>query len=174
MAKSKSMKGINMFMKHIYSKEQFKLQNLFKYIKHKRAVKKFKKDIDDGSPTFNVLWQMADFIKLAESIFFYKNTQKDSEFGLYSSRNYATGSNGFRVTDTNSCLRVTIKLFNENKQLLLEVEYMGSDNPKKYLSFTDNEWDSTPTVYEEMLLEQVIKCINYNILRLFDSCYAKR
>ena len=174
MAKNKSMKSINMFMKHIYDKEPFKLSNIFKYLKHKKTIKKFKKDINEGSPSFNVLWQMADFIKLAESIFFYKNTQKDSEFGLYSSRNYTTGSNGFRVTDSVNGLRVTIKLFNETKQLLLEIEYMNSDNPKQYLSFIDNEWDIMPTIYEEMLLEQVIKSINTSILRLFDNCYNKR
>lgn len=174
MARNNAMKSINMFMEHIYNKEPFKLSNLFKYLKHRKAVKKFRKDISDGSPSFNVLWQMADFIKLAESVFFYKNTQKDSEFGLYSSRNYASGTNGFRVTDVANGLRVTIKLFNENKQLLLEVEYMNSDNSKQYLSFKDNEWNVTPTVYDEMLLEQVIKSINFSILNLFDSCYNKR
>lgn len=174
MARNNSIKGINMFMKHIYDKEPFKLSNLFKYLKHRRAVKKFKKNISEGSPSFNVLWQMADFIKLAETIFFYKNTQKDSEFGLYSSKNYAAGSNGFRVTDIENGLRVTIKLFNESKQLLLEIEYMYSDNPKNYLTFEDNDWDSVHTIYDEMLLEQVIKSINNNILKLFDSCYNKR
>lgn len=175
MAKSRNnSKKINMFMEHIYGKQQFKLSNLFQYLKHRKAIKKFKKDIGEGSPSFNVLWQMADFIKLAESVFFYKNTQKDSEFGLYSSRNYTAGSNGFRVTDAENNLRVTIKLFSETKQLLLEVEYIGGDHPKEYLSFKDNDWDCPPSIYDEMLLEQVIKSINHNILRLFDSCYNKR
>jgi hypothetical protein len=173
MAKSNSKK-INMFMEHIYNKKQFKLSNLFQYLKHRKAVKKFKKDISNGSPSFYVLWQMADFIKLAESVFFYKNTQKDSEFGLYSSRNYAAGSNGFRVTDVENGLRVTIKLFNETVQLLLEIEYIGSDHPKEYLSFEDNDWENAHNIYDEMLLEQIIKSINHNILRLFDSCYDKR
>lgn len=174
MAKSSYIKNINMFIKHIYNKEQFRFFNLFKYLKHKRIVKKFKKDINEGSPSFNVLWQMADFIKLAESVFFYKNNQKNTEFGLFSSKNYTSGTNGFRVTDDKNGLRATIKLINDNKQLLLEVEYMNSDIPNKCLYFKNNEWDCTPTIYEEMLLEQVIKAINSSILRLFDSCYNKR
>ena len=174
MGKNNYNKNINMFMKHIYDKKQLKLFNLFQYLKHKYTVRKFKKNISEGSPSFNVLWQMADFIKLAEMVFFYKNSQKDSEFGLYSSRNYASGSNGFRVTDTENGLRVTIKLVRDTKQLLLEIEYLYSDNPKNYLSFKDNSWDCNPTVYDEMLLEQVIKSINRNILRLFDNCYNKR
>lgn len=174
MAKSSYTKNINIFMKHIYNKEYFKLSRLFKYLEHRKTVKKFKRDINEGSPSFNILWQMADFIKLAESVFFYKNTQKNNEFGLFSSKNYSTDTNGFRVTDEVNGLRATIKLLHSNKQLMLEIEYLNSDISNKLLSFTNNEWDITPTIYEEMLLEQIIKSINSSILKLFDSCYDKR
>lgn len=176
MAKNKSMNGINIFMKYIYDKEQFKLSNLFRYLSHKMRLNKFIRDIENGSPSFNILWQMADFIKLAETIFFYKNTQKDSGLGLYSSRNYASGTNGFRLSDLNDegGLKVTIKLFNESKQVLLEIEYLKTDNPKQIMTFTDNDWDTAPTAYDEMLLDQIIKIINHRIINLFYSCYDKR
>lgn len=174
MAKTKSMNSLNMFMKYIYDKEPFNIMNIFKYWMHKRSVKKFKKDIYEGSPSFNVLWQMADFIKLAESVFFYKNSQKETTFGLYSSRNYAIGTNGFRVTDSSKGLRVTIKLYNESRKVLLEIEYLNSDIAKQIMSFTDNDWDVTPTAYDEMLLDQVIKSINASIINLFNHCYDQR
>lgn len=173
MAKSKSINSLNIFMKYIYEKEPFKLSNIFRYLSHKRSVNKFVKDIENGSPSFNILWQMADFIKLAETVFFYKNTQKDSEWGLYSSRNYANGTNGFRVSCEGG-LRITIKLFNESKQVMLEIEYLTSDSPKQIMTFTDNDWDIAPTAYDEMLLDQVIKVINRKIINLFYSCYNKR
>lgn len=172
MAKNKT--GLNMFMKYIYDKEPFKISNIFRYLAHKRSVKKFKKNIYEGSPSFNVLWQMADFIKLAESIFFYKNTQKENNFGLYSSRNYAVGTNGFRVSDSNRGLRVTIKLYNESRKALLEIEYLNSEISKQIMSFTDNDWDVTPTAYDEMLLDQVIRSINSSIINLFNHCYNNR
>ena len=174
MTKNNSMNSLNIFMKYIYDKEQFKLLNIFKYWKHRVDLKRFKRNIFEGSPTFNILWQMADFIKLAESIFFYKNTQKENTFGLYSSRNYTSGTNGFRVTDSYRGLKVTIKLFSESRKVLLEIDYLNSENQKQSLSFTDNDWDIIPTAYDEMLLDQVIRSINFSILKLFDDCYDKR
>lgn len=174
MAKSNLMNSLNIFMRYIYDKEPLKVCNIFKYWAHKRSLKKFKKNIYESSPSFNILWQMADFIKLAESVFFYKNTQKESSFGLYSSRNYAVGTNGFRVSDFNKGLRVTIKLYNESRKVLLEIEYLNSDNAKQIMSFTNNEWDTMPTAYDEMLLDQIIRSINFSIMNLFDHCYDQR
>lgn len=163
---------MNMFTAMIYDGLHFSWKHCFKYWKHCREIKKFTKDIMNGSPTFDMLWQMAEFIKIAETVFFYKNDQKSS--ALYSARSYTSGQNGFRVTDESMRIRATVKLISEYQKVMLEIENMDSNAGKTTISFTNNDWETTPSYYDEMLIEQVIHCINKNIMKLFIDCYEKR
>lgn len=156
----------------IYDKVELKFCNLFKYFSYKRKVNKFRSNILNGSPSFDLLWNMADFIKFAEGIFFYDNSLKNTEFGLYSSRNYTNGQNGFRVS-TPEC-RLVIKLFSDHQRVCVEIERIKGEGRKSTLSFTDGDWDDSHNQYDEMLLEQIIKVINSSIIALFDHCYNLR
>lgn len=173
MNKSKNLiNSINVFMDYIYKKDIYKSINFLKFINHKRQVKKFKKSIYSGSPSFNILWQMSDFIKHAEFVFFYDNSVKNSEIGLYSSKNYQDGTNGFKLL-SQDC-DITIKLFWDSKSVILEIARNKGDKVKTILNFKDEQWVANPSIYEEMALEQVIKLINDRILKLFDFCYNLR
>ena len=73
----------NIFMRHIYDKDKgFKLIRWFKY-------RKFLRQIDKATPSFDVLWQIADFIKMLEYVYLYNNTTTRSSvffnvgFSLY-------------------------------------------------------------------------------------------
>lgn len=163
----------NIFMGMIYEKVDRAFPHIFKYLSHKKKLKKFRRDIHEGSPGFGLLWKMADFIKLAEMVFFYNNSIKtSSEFGLYSSRNYCPGENGFKIT-TNECT-IAIKLNSEYQKVMVEVVRSFGDKTTSSLVFINEQWDSNPSIYDEMLLEQVIKIINDRILKLFDYCYSAR
>lgn len=163
----------NMFISMIYGAMAFSWRKCFKYWKYKRDLKKFEKNIINGSPTFDILWQMADFIKYAEKLFFISNTQKDE---LYSSPNYSVGQNGFKVNDYARRIKITVKLITEynNNKVYLEIEGMDTSSGKTFMSFTNNDWDKSPTCYDEILLDTAIESINLNIISLFWMCYGKR
>ena len=163
--------NMNPFIAIINEKVPCKFGSLFKYFRHKKKVKKFRKNILQCSPTIGLLWKMADFIKLAEKIFFYDNSLKNSSIGLYSSRSYTIGQNGFRV-NTQEC-RITIKLINSESRVMVEIERLKGDGGKSTLSFINGEWEDTYTKYDEMLLEQIIKIITVKIIELFDLCYSE-
>lgn len=160
--------SVNIFINLINKKTLCK--GIFKKIFHKIEVKRFRKTIYKGSPSFIVLWNFADFIKYAEEIFFIDNDNSDRN-GIYSSRNYKSGQNGFKVT-TNDVV-ITVKLFNSSCTVAIDVGYRKNDRHHQF-SFKNEEWVNEPSVYDEMLLEEIIKIINREMIILFDNCYDKR
>lgn len=164
----------NMFMNIIKEAIPFSFKSLFKYIRFKSKLKKIKKNINNGSPSFGVLWFFADFIKYAERIFFYDNS-KTSSFGLYSSDGYELGSNGFRITDTKSNeYIITIKLFSETQKVGIDIECLKGNKIKQYYTFINNEWIEDPDEYDLLLIDRIISIINHNMISLLDACIYKR
>lgn len=159
----------NMFIDKIYGKKKKSFFRFLSYILYEKKIKKFKKNILSMSPSFDVLWQMANFIKLAEEIFFYDN---NIDGVLYSSRSYGYRENGFKINDGSSI--IVLKLYDERKKVSLEVKRSNGGELISRYTFKNSEWVSEPTVYDEMVLEQVIKSINKHIIELFDFCYNAR
>lgn len=168
-----NMKTPNIFMNIISEKNP---KNILAKLLHKRKVHKFRKTILEGSPSFGLLWKMADFIKISEVVFFYNNTHSlDSEFSIYSSREYMAGTNGFKLRDDNTGCTIIIKLISDTQKVIVDIERQRGNKLKSSLVFVDNKWqDSDYTSYDEMMLEQVIKIINSKIIDLFDYCYSLR
>ena len=161
----------NIFIDKICGKSQ---KGLFKRIAHKSSVKSFIKKIHKGSPGFDMLWQMADFIRISELVFCYDNSLSNTNIGLYSSKNYNQGTNGFKIIDVGFNCIITIKLFAKSRQVALEIERTNGENMRTSINFIDEKWEHNPSIYDEMLLEQVIKSINKRIIMLFDYCYELR
>lgn len=163
------MKIPNIFMQYIYDGWMIKKRNIFKYLKHKYDIKKFRKTILCGSPSFKLLWDMADFIKYAEEIYLYDNSIDNTDIRLFSSRKYNRGENGLKLNDKDSI--VVIKLYAETSSVMVEMERRNGTKMKSLLSFTDNKWNSKPTFVEELLLNNIIAFLNHQIIELFDRCY---
>lgn len=160
----------NIFIDKISKKNSSK--NIFKALSNRLSIKRFIKNIKNGSPGFDILWQMADFIRLAGLIFQYRNNPDNKEIGLFSSNMYGAGTNGFVVNDINCTIK--IKLFYKSRQVVLEVDRVENNADKTNITFTDEQWEQDPSLYDEMLLEQVIKIINKRIIMLFEFCYDMR
>ena len=165
-ATQQSLTG-NIFINMIYNKPS---SGFFKKRKHKKEANKFRKEILDGSPGFGLLWRMSDFIKLAEDVFFYSNSLNNTEFGLYSSRQFEENQNGFKITDAEKGVVITIKLLSKSQHVIMEIDRINSFS-KTTLSFTNEQWDRAPSIYDEMVLEHAIKIINTRIIKLFDHYY---
>lgn len=166
------MKTTNVFLNLIADKTALSFKTFFKYFRHKRKVKKFRNDIINGSPSFGLLWKMSDFIKGAEKIFFYDNSTKNTDIGLFSSKGYAPGNNGFKI-NTEECF-IVVKLFSDDQKVMIELERRTGECMKTLFIFENENWTSEHNFYDEMLLEQVIKVINNKMIRLFDYCYDLR
>ena len=166
---AEKQKSDHKFINLINEKRSPKLFRLIPYFIHKAKVNKFKKRIKNGSPDFDTLWAMADFIKLAEYIYFYDNSTENKEFGLYSSKNYSEGTNGFKIINDN--YNITLKLFDKQKRVALDVTRTLGEKVTNSMSFKENEWLQEPGPYDELLLGNIIDIINTKILKLFDYCY---
>lgn len=160
----------NEFINLIYNKPT---TGFFKKLAYKKKIKKFRKDILEGSPSFGLLWKMADFIKFAENVFFFDNHPKNK--GLFSSRSYTDGQNGFKISPENEAVEIIVKLYSDTKRVVVEIERGSTSNGfKNNLTFEDDSWITVPTIDDEMLLENVIRRINTSIVELFDKYYAQR
>ena len=168
-----NMKSPNTFMNVISEKNS---KGIFKKLAHKIKLRKFRKTILEGSPSFGLLWKMADFIKIAEIVFFYNNTHAlDSEFAIYSSNEYMAGTNGFKLKDDSTGVILIVKLISDTQKVIVDIERHRGNKLKNTMTFVENQWQNVNyTAYDEMLLEQIIKIINSKIIALFDHCYELR
>ena len=80
---------------------------------------------------------------------------------------------GEKVNNKEYDVTITIKLYKETSKVALEIS-RGKNKKTTTMYFIHEQWDKEPTVYDEMLLEQSIKIINCEIIKLFDECYNLR
>lgn len=174
------LKEFNPFIRFIYEKEEKKFGNIIKYLFHISKLKKFKKTIYRGSPSFETLWQMAEFIKFAEIAFLYDNSlDSDNYIGLFSSKNYKKDENGFKIINSefSKDCDITIKLDNKKSTVALAIEpHKNRDTNTKVLWFKNNQWmyENEDILENEILLDMSIDIINTCILELFGFCYYMR
>lgn len=165
----KKTKKLNMFIDIIYDKMESRsiFSKWFNYFKMKR----FKKTLSTCSPSFHIIWQIADFIKYAEHLFFYENNIKNS---LYSSNSYSDGENGFKIKDKN--VIITVKVNKVSGKVTLQIEYLNASSSSKKVSttmeFVNNVWVEDHSKYDEILLENVIRIIYKHVFELFDELYS--
>ena len=123
------------------------------------------------SPSFGQLWSFADFVKLAEEIFFYNNK---SGSVLFSSNSYKIGENGFVITSSIDNVIITIKLYSDTQSIVMDIRRTNGTNMTTTLKFKENNWDGTPKESDIILLDNVIGIINRHIVMLLRYCYDRR
>lgn len=160
----------NIFIDIIYSKVNRSFKHPIKYLKHRIKLNKFKRYINGVSPDFNLLLEMANFVKIAEVVFMYDN-RKDTPNKLFSDQYYKGDRNGFSIR-TDECY-VSISLREQNRNVSVELVRTNGNHLKTVQTFKDSEWVTKQTMFNELLLEQTIRIIDKAILELFDWCYRK-
>ena len=160
---------MDMFMKIVNKAVPLTWKNFFKHFKFKSELKKFKKTLDEGSPSFGVLWSFADFVKYAEIIFFFNNTKKNY---LYSSDGYEPGHNGFRISSEEYV--ITVKLYTDSQTVAMEIEYPKTTHRPISYKFKGGNWVDEPDNYDILLIDRVINIINKTMIGLVDFCVDKR
>lgn len=129
------------------------------------------KRVFNTSPSFGQLWNFSNFIRLAEEIFFYNN-KRDTV--LYSSNSYRAGENGFVITSEVDHVIITIKMYSDTEQILMDIKRTNGTNMMTSLKFRENNWDGEPNESDIIILDNVIGIINRHIVMLMKFCYERR
>jgi hypothetical protein len=126
---------------------------------------KFCKETMRSSPSLGVLWYFADFVKLAERVYFYGNT-KDSS--IYSSKSYQSGQNGFIINDKDNELRIVVLLDSDEQSVRVEIKRTTEH------MFINNAWTEDRENYDEVLIDNAIGIINSHMVSLLKWCWNKK
>ena len=137
----------------------------------KLKFKKFLRETMKSSPSFGVLWLFADFIKLAERIYFFNNNKDGS---LFSSKSYSAGTNGFMIMDKENNVRILIVLNSDLQQVQLEVKRLGGTSMITEHTFVNNAWTDDREKYDEVLIDNIIGIINSHMVALLKWCWDKK
>lgn len=149
-------------MIHIYNKKRFNFKLWWKY-------RKFLKKLKRVSPSFGMLWQMADFIKLLEKVYMYDNSPENE---LYSSRKYDFGYNGFIISE--KAYKVVVKLESDKQKISIEItRNNGTKMINSYICI-DEKWKNEINTDDELLIENVINIITSKFSDLLQKYYNAR
>lgn len=142
-----------------------KFQKLISYFKIKSYIKKLKKT----SLSFDLLWQMSEFIKGLQTISLYGNKQDDI---IYSSRKYKCGENGFVIHDYKEMgIKIIVKLINDDNLLLIECT--NNEFVSNY-RFKNDNWVFTHTPIDEIAIDNISRIIINSFEQLILQCYKNR
>lgn len=160
---------LNRFMDQVESKYIGKnpILRLISRIK----LNKFCRTILKGSPGLGLMWFFADFIKLAERIYFF-NVDKDK--GIYSSRSYSAGENGFIINDKEHELKINIKLYSDDNIVKVEVKRNNGTNMTTNFEFDNGQWAESRENYDEVLVDNIIGIINSHMVALTKWCWKRK
>lgn len=160
---------VNMFIEHVRDSKRFSLLNMGKYFTHKLKLRKFFKTLDEGSPSFGVLWSFSEFIQYAEVVYSFPN---DRDGVLYSSRSYSPGESGFKISRDD--MSITVKLWSDTNKVGIDIQNKEGSKFKSSYTFIRQSWTEDPDEYDILLIDRVIDVINKNMIQLTKWCIDKK
>ena len=153
----------NVFMEPIYKKS-----NRLFGIPSKRFLNKTIKFLRITMPNFALFWQIADFIKILEKVFFYNNSISNS---MYSSLNYADCENGFKFK--NDDVSITVKLYEDSEKIAIDIHRLKGNELKSSMIF-DSKKNTKLSKIDSALLESTINCILEECIYLMKYYYKMK
>ena len=168
MTEERRGKKMNKYMAFLFNKRSLWT---IKGLKNHFALKSFKRRCLKSSPSFGDLWEIADFIKYMELVFFYDNSSRKN--GLYSSpKGYQEGTNGFTIRTDDVWIK--IKLYSDNAGIMIETERLIGNNLKSSISLVNGNWADEYDDYDEALLNNIISIIWNYVFGLLEDYYYNR
>lgn len=143
--------------------------NKYEKLKSWLSYKKFLRDLDKTSPDFDMLWHFGDFIKLLEITSWYDNSKHNIAF---SSKDYASGENGFIINKENPKMQIVFKLYNKNENIVMSIKRDYGHKKNSEISFINREL-VLDTPEDEILMLKVIKTVTDTMGILLKEYYEK-
>lgn len=160
----------NVFMSWVENKVPKTWKTWFKAWKYNRRYEKFKREFIRSSPDFIRMWQICEFVKLAEKIYFYNNSRDNI---ILSSNGYAPGSNGF-VIETDD-VSITVKLTMDIHKIVMEIKRKKGNLTKPTVyTFIEGDWTDDHDTSDELLVDFVTSIIVDHTVMVLDWCYNRR
>lgn len=159
----------NYFMKEIENK--YLGRNPFKKMINRWKHRKFINKIRSWSPSVGVLWFFADFIKIAERVYFFNNKNGGP---LFSSNSYRYGENGFSIISDHDKVKINCKLYIDDQKVAIEIKRLNGSNMITEHTFQNNTWHYDKDNYDEVLIDNVIGIINKSIIDLVEYCWDRK
>ena len=160
---------MNVFMELVRDAIPFSWKNIFKYLKYKRKLNKFIRDIDNGSPSLGVLWGFSEFIRYSEIIMFYDNSTNSD---LFASIEYNPGQSGFKIKSDEYI--ITVKLWTDDCKVGIDIDHKKGNKLKTNFTFINQQWTEEPDEYDKLFLEVIISIINKNMIKFLNSMIDKK
>ena len=151
--------------------EKYLGKNPIKRFFSKLKFNKFCKETMKASPSFGVLWFFADFIKLAERVYFFNNNKEGS---LFSSKSYSIGENGFIINDKENSIKLIVVLNSDLQRVQLEIKRLNGTSMTTEHAFVNNAWTDNREKYDEVLIDNIIGIINSHMVALLKWCWEKK
>lgn len=161
-----------MYMDHIENK--YTGNNPIRKWLDNQKHKKFMKKISTMSHSIGTLWFFADFIKIAEVVYFYDN--KNGSY-IFSSRQYSYGENGFIIHDEKNKVIINCKLFSDDQKIGIEVKRTSGSNMSTEFTYSNNEWDFSKVKldgYTNVLVDNTLAIISDAIVFLMEFCWNQQ
>lgn len=136
------------------------------YRKYKKECNKIRRK----SHTIGSLWFFAEFIRLAEVVYFFDN-KRDSY--IFSSRSYEYGKNGFVITDKDIGVTLTCELDSDDQVISITIKRHNGSNMVTKLVYENNHnrWKYPEIQYGRVLIDNAIAIINKAIIYVIDFCW---
>ena len=137
---------------------------------NRRRYKKACEKIRGKSHTIGSLWFFCEFIRLAESVYFFDN--KKGSY-VFSSRSYEYGKNGFRINDTDIGVEVACELNSDEQSIQIGIKRMNGSNMVTEFIYQNGQWDfiKGDSAYSRVLIDNAIAIINKAIIHVLDFCW---
>lgn len=160
----------NVFMSWVEHKVPRTWRTWFKAWRYERKYEKFKREFLQSSPDFIRMWQICEFVKLAEKIYFYNNS-RDSI--ILSSSGYTPGNNGFVIERED--VAITVKLTMDTTKIIMEIKRKaGTMSKATTYTFIEGQWTDDHDASDDLLVDYVISIIVERTVELLDWCYNRR
>lgn len=152
----------NMFAEWLYSYRKF---NIIRHIKFELFIRKLNK----VAPDFDMLWQIANFVKILEVVFMYPNNKKST---LNSIDKYEHGVNGFSFTHLNTQFK--FKLFEEDKHIHIDIVSTVDGKLKSAIKFKNGDASVITNEHDEQLFININDWLMNTVIIVLRHYYYRK
>jgi len=147
--------------------------NWFKRLASNFRFWREKRKIRNMSHSIGSLWFFAEFIKLAEFIYFFDNNNSST---LYSSNTYKYGESGFMIKSLANQVNIKCKLNAEKQEIKLEISRTNGSRIINEIIFNAQKgwYNSDSSEVSVRLVDNIISIINNHIILLLCYCVEKK
>lgn len=166
---------MNKYLKWIWDVRNIDENKIREHKKHYYSFLEFIDSLVNTSPSFQDLWDIAEFIEQLEYTYFYNNSL-DSDIHT---KNFASTrtNKGFDInykdSISNNKVNIKCKLNIIDQKITIEVKRNSNPNDVTTMVFKDEKWVSYKNDTDEVLLDNIIRIIWDKFIKLIKPYYLE-